>query len=225
MPPDSLVHRFAVRLSAALLCALTLTACTPYAVQTTARPLQRGESSRTILLTVVPNGARLDSAGRESAAMPSFDLDYRRGLDERSDVGFRLNSLIGGIVTYKRRLDGPTAREGAATAVMMGAGFVNAGQHAHFEGTLIRSGSEANAIVPYGGLRVIQIAPLSTTAPSDRPTVGLFGGARLADVAGGIGVEVGVFYDRSTLGLRRNDIVVVPSISFQRGGPRGRSTK
>ncbi|HYW51246.1 MAG TPA: hypothetical protein VE861_11600, partial [Gemmatimonadaceae bacterium] len=116
-----------------------------------------------------------------------------------------------------RRLDGPSDKDGAATALMLGGGFVNMGQHAHVEATLITSGREGRSFTPYAGIRGLQVMPLSTTAPRDKPTIGGFGGVRLGDRDGGVSVELGVFYDRSALGLRRNDLVVVPSIGFQGG--------
>jgi hypothetical protein len=200
--------------SLAPLMAVAFAGCTPYAVHTSARPLQEGDRSRSMIVSVVPGGARIDEdSTQESIALPSFDVDWRYGLDDRSDIGFRLNTASGGIVTWRRRLDGPSSRPTTATALMLGAGLVNFGQHAHVEATLIRSGREGGSVVPYGGLRAIQIAPLSSTAVHDRPTLGAFGGARFGGAAARIGVEVGVFYDRSALGLRRNDFVVVPSFS------------
>jgi len=190
------------------------TACTPYAVHTTAQPLLKGEQTTGNIVTVVPKGARVNDS--VSKAMPSFDWERRRGLDDRSDVGLRINSFSGAIVSYKRRLDGVTLKQSRATAILVGAGFVNGGEHAHGEVTLITSaGDSTRSTMPYGGIRIIQIVPLSTEAVSDKPTIGVFGGTRLGGRDGGISLELGVFYDRSALGLRRNDLVIVPSIAFQ----------
>jgi hypothetical protein len=68
--------------------------------------------------------------------------------------------------------------------------------------------------VPYGGLRVMQVAPLSSTAPRDRPTAGAFLGWRIGSRDIGIAPELGVFYDHSALHIRRGDVIVVPSITF-----------
>lgn len=202
-----------VRVVAPLL-SLLVAACTPYAVHTTARPLQAGERSSSMVFTVVPGGITDDSS-RASLAVPSVDLERRLGLDDRSDVGLRVNSLSGVIVSYKRRLDGPSANPAAATALLVGAGFVNWGQHAHLEATLLRSGAEHASAVPYGGIRVVQIAPLNAVAPHDAPTIGAFGGTRLGGRRGGLSIELGVFYDRSALKLRRGDVLFVPSIGWQ----------
>ncbi|HYW31238.1 MAG TPA: hypothetical protein VE869_06985, partial [Gemmatimonas sp.] len=140
------VHAFA--LLATMLTTLVASACTPYTVHTSARPMAKGESRRTSMLFVVPGGAQFDSdsesnsGGTESAAIPGFDIEQRWGLDERSDVGLRITTISGAIVSYKRRLDGPSDKDGAATALMLGGGFVNMGQHAHVEATLITSGRE-----------------------------------------------------------------------------------
>jgi hypothetical protein len=126
---------------------LLLTACTPYAVATTARPLAPGERSESQIFTVVPAGAQF-AGDSSTTSMPGLDLEQRFGLDERSDVGVRVPTFSGVIVNYKRRLDGVTEKPGAATGLMLGGGFVNYGQHAHLEATLIRSGSETGRIVP-----------------------------------------------------------------------------
>lgn len=202
-----------VRRSLVFVLALAASACTPYAVHTTAQPLARGETSSGMIFTVVPAGAKIDDSTNH--AMPSLDWERRSGLDERSDVGFRINSASGAIVTYKRRLDNANKSGGVATAIMAGAGFVNLGMHAHGELTLITSATDSGrTVIPYGGIRAIQIVPLSSDAVSDRPTIGVFGGTRLGSREGGVSVELGVFYDRSALGLRRNDLVVVPSVAF-----------
>lgn len=102
------------------LLALSLAACTPYAVHTSAQPLLKGESTSGTIFTVVPAGAKIDDTTRR--AMPSIDWERRMGLDER--------------------------------------------------------------------------------------------GTRFGSREGGVSVELGVFYDRSALGMRKNDLVVVPSVAF-----------
>lgn len=203
----------------ALMSLLAITACTPYAVHTSARPLARGEGSSSLVFTVVPNGMRTDETS--AIGVPSLDVDSRMGVSDRADVGVRINSVSGAIATYRYRLDGESMRPDAATAVMLGAGVVNLGFHAHAEATLIHSGREDRNIVPYGGVRVVQIAPLNREAPHDQPAAGVFTGARFGAAAHRIGIEVGVFYDHSTLGMRNRNIVIVPSISLQRA-PRRR---
>ena len=193
-------------------------ACTPYAVSTTAVPMARGEGQRTTTLAVVPGGWELgaDSSGKrkESIAMPSLDVEQRMGLDDRSDWGLRIPSASGVIASYKRRLDGPTNRDTRATAIMVGAGFVNFAQHAHGEVTLITSGRESASVVPYGGFRAIQVVPMSSTAVKDTPTIGAFAGMKAGGRNRGLSAELGVFYDRSALGLRSNSFIVVPSFAF-----------
>jgi hypothetical protein len=187
------------------------TGCTPYIVASTAHTVPVGESRRTAIVYAVPGGiARYDSA---SVAMPGMDTEFRYGLDERSDVGIRVPSMSGVIATYKRRLDAPGAA-GPATAVMAGAGLVNWGQHAHGELTLLTSGDEHASVIPYGGLRVLQVVPLSTGAPSDSPTAGGFAGVKFGNGALGISLELGAYYDRSALKLRRGEFVLVPAVNF-----------
>jgi hypothetical protein len=213
MFPRTTADLFSRALPLVSLGVLLTTGCTPYAVHTSAQPLLKGENTSGTIFTVVPGGARIDDS--TSRAMPSLDWEKRMGLDDRSDVGLRINSFSGAIVTYKRRLDGKTSEQGVATSLMVGAGFVNVGEHAHGEITLVTSATDSGrTVIPYGGVRAIQIVPLSTTAVHDKPTIGVFGGTRLGSREGGISVELGVFYDRSALGLRRNDVVFVPSIAF-----------
>ena len=188
------------------------TGCTPYIVASTARTVPAGESRRTGIVYAVPGGiARTDST---SASVPGMDAEFRFGLDERSDVGLRVPSWSGAIATYKRRLGGSVEPKGRATAVMVGAGLVNWGQHAHAEATLITSGYEGGKVVPYGGLRVLQVVPLSTSAVHDRPTMGGFAGLRLGSADAGISLELGAYYDRSALKLRRGEFVIVPAVNL-----------
>jgi len=187
-------------------------ACTPYTVASTARTVPQGERARTTVFYLVPGGAQ--SAGdSSSASMPGFDLEQRFGLDDRSDIGIRIPTISGAIVTYKRRLTGIVDRDAGGTAIMLGAGFVNGGQHAHGEVTLITSGREGGQITPYGGFRALQVLPLSSIAVSDSPTIGGFGGMRIGRPDAGVSLELGVFYDRSALKLRRGDVVIVPAIN------------
>lgn len=197
----------------ALFVAAALSAgCTPYAVHTTARPLPIGETSRSAIFTIVPNGIQFDST-RHGAAMPSLDLDYRRGTGDRSDIGLRINSMSGIIGSVRHRLDGPSSKGGVATSILLGAGFVNLGQHAHVEATLISSGAPDRSLTPYGGVRVIQIIPMTSIAVHDSPTAGAFGGVKYLSNGFGMGFEVGVFHDESALKLRRGNTVIVPSMS------------
>ncbi len=193
-------------------------ACTPYAVSTTAVPVARGEAQRTTMMTVVPRGSdwsyESSDSNRKSVAMPGLDMEQRVGLDDYSDFGVRIPTFSGVIVSYKRRLDGPSNRDAHATAFMVGGGLVNFGQHAHGEFTLITSGRESAPLVPYGGFRVIQVLPLSSSAVHDSPAVGVFTGLKMGGRTPGVSAELGVFYDRSALGLRRGTVIVVPSIAI-----------
>ncbi len=193
-------------------------ACTPYAVSTSALPMARGEGQRTTTFAVVPRGVECvfdcESSSKDNLAMPSLDVEQRIGFDDYSDVGVRIPTLSGVIVSYKRRLNGPTSRDAAATSLMVGAGVVNLGQHAHGELTLITSGRESARVVPYGGARVIQVLPLSRAAVHDEPAIGAFAGAKMGGRGSGVSAELAVFYDHSALGLRSNHVVIVPSIAI-----------
>ena len=191
-------------------------ACIPYTVGTTAHTAPVGEFQKSAVFYTVPNGleSKHDSLGTSGASIPGADLETRWGLDDRSDLGVRIPSMSGLVVSYKRRLDSPSRIDAVATAMMFGGGFVNWGQHAYVDATLITSGKDAT-VVPYGGLRVMQTIPLSSSAVSDSPTAGVFLGVRLGRDDVRVSPEIGVFYDESALGIRKRNVIFVPSISLQ----------
>ena len=210
------------RFLAAVALLACVTGCIPYTVGSTARPVRVGDHSTTMSTFVMPSFGRLDST--RSFSNIAVDLERRWGVDSRSDLGVRVTSGSGMVVNYKRLLTGPDVR--ADVAIMTGAGFVNLGQHAHFEMTLLASrhegsrssGSERDSVirrmvVPYGGLRVMQVAPLAEGAVRDQPTAGGFLGLRLGSSDFGLSPEIGVFYDHSALDVRKRNVVVVPAVS------------
>lgn len=195
-----------------------LTGCIPYTVASTAKPVAPGQRTTTMSAYAMPSIANFDS-GRTVAGL-GVDYETRWGLDPRSDMGVRVVSFSGVVANYKRLLTDTASR--TRVAIMSGAGIVNLGDHAHFETSLLISGDEGPAgsnrptsnIVPYGGLRIMQVAPIAEGALHDQPTIGGFIGVRLGSVNFGVSPEVGVFYDHSALDVRRNEVVVVPAISF-----------
>ena len=193
--------------SAALLAA----GCLPYTVASTARPVPKGERVETGTLYFIPNA--VDREG-DSAAVPmrGADAEVRYGIDGRADWGFRFTSGSGVVLSYKRLLGEPSSR-GAAVALEGSGGLVNFGEHAMVGATLVASGQESAQLTPYGGLRVMQVAPLSRGAVHDAPSAGAFIGARLGRRDHGISPELGIFYDPSALRIRRGNLLIVPSIS------------
>lgn len=191
--------------------------CIPYAVGSTARTVPASEHTRTTTAFVIPNGVE-SKADAVAVTMPGLDSEVRFGIDDKSDFGVRVPSWSGVVLNYKRRLDAvpksPAADTGIAVSALVGTGLINWGEHAHFELSLLVSGREDRKAVPYGGLRVMQVAPLSSSAASDRPTAGALLGWRIGSRDVGVAPEIGVFYDHSALHIRRNDFIVVPSITF-----------
>lgn len=210
MRPSVLV----VSLSFALLAA----ACTPYTMASTAQTVPRGETQRTRIIYAVPGGieSEQDSArgAQSSVAMPGVDMEWRYGIDAKSDFGARLTSLSGAVVTYKRRFGDTTNVPRAATAIMVGGGITNWGQNGHAELSLVTSGREDRAATGYGGVRLIQTVPLGKNIPQDKPTAGAFGGIKLGRGDMRVSLELGAFYDHSALGLRSGDFVVVPAVNI-----------
>ena len=162
---------------------------------------------------VVPNSFD-DSVDKRSLSRYGVDPEVRFGLDDRSDIGVRAPSFSGIVANYKRRLNGASQAPGAATAIMVGGGFVNWGEHAHMEATLIASGEDNDRFTPYGGIRAMQVIPITKGAVHDTPTLGGFLGARIGALTAGISPEIGVFYDHSALGIRKGNVLIVPAITL-----------
>ncbi len=208
------------RLTIILALLASATGCVPYSVATTATPIRPGQNASTLVTYAMPKIGRIDSTrhvGETPVSYLAADYEWRMGVDDRSDVGIRIPSMSGIVVNYKRLLSDSTS--GVRSAIMPGAGLVNMGQHAHFELTWLISRAEPVSrpgvvgFTPYGGLRVMQVAPVVEDAVSDRPTVGGFIGTRIGSLDLGVSPEIGVFYDHSALGIRENSIVIVPAVS------------
>jgi len=188
---------------------LSVAGCVPYTVATTAQPVPVGEVAPTLVWYSIPNG--IEVMRDSSIAWLGIDAETRLGVSDRADVGIRIPSASGLVVTYKYRLSTNRDPQAPAIAVMGGGGLVNWGNHADFELTLIASGRQ-KLLTPYGGLHVGQVLPLSRDAVSDSPTAGGFLGLRIGKEQLGVGAEVGVFYDRSALGVRSSPVIVVPAL-------------
>ena len=199
--------------AARALAALTLlaTGCLPYSVASTADPTPRGETQPTAIWFAIPNGVNAFGDSSETSLFGG-DAEVRFGLDDYSDLGMRLTSASGIVATYKRRLDAPSGTDQAAVAIMGGMGFVNMGSHVHFELTVLGSARQ-RMVTPYGGLRAMQVAPLNRSAVHDEPSLGGFFGLRIGRQDMAFSPEVAVYYDRSALGIRDRNIIVVPSIA------------
>jgi hypothetical protein len=203
--------------STVTLFALTMvTGCLPYTVGSTAQTLPPDTTRRTAMVYFIPDAVDLTGDDSIAAPMRGVDLEFRRGLTDRSDIGVRFPSGSGAVVTYKRRLAGTSAPESGAVSFMTGGGFVNFAEHGEVELTMMASGKESSPVTPYGGLRTMQVIPLSRTAVHDEPTAGGFVGLRI--VVGDLEVkpELGVYYDPSALGIRSTNYIVVPAFGLTR---------
>ena len=162
---------------------------------------------------VVPNSVD-DSINKRSLPRYGVDPEFRFGLDDHSDIGVRAPSFSGIVANYKRRLNGVSQAPGAATAIMVGGGLVNWGDHVHLEATLITSAQDNDRLTPYGGIRAMQVIPINKGAVHDTPTLGGFLGARIGTRTAGISPELGVFYDHSALRIRKGNVLFVPAITI-----------
>ena len=199
--------------------ALTLaTGCLPYTVGSTAQTVPAGESRRAAIVYYIPDAIDL-SGDSVAAPMRGTDLELRYGLDDKSDIGLRIPAYSGAVITYKRRLAGTSAPESATFSFMTGAGFVNWGEHAEVEATFIASGRADGILTPYGGVRAMQVIPISRTGVHDSPTAGGFLGVRLRMGHVDVSPEVAVYYDRSALGIRGTDYIIVPGLTLSPRAP------
>ena len=189
------------------------TGCLPYTVGSTAQTVPEGETVRSSIVYYIPDAVDLNGDS-VAAPMRGSDVELRYGLSEKSDLGFRVPGGSGAVFNYKRRFTRSAAPESSAVSIMAGGGFVNFGEHAETELTLLASGRQSSDVLtPYGGLRVMQVFPLSRTAVHDTPTAGGFIGMRLRLGDIDVSPEVGVYYDHSALGLRSRNYIVVPGVS------------
>jgi hypothetical protein len=193
---------------------LGLNACLPYTVGSTARTVPAHETTRMTSWYYIPSAVK-EPGDTIAVPLAGSDVEFRHGLDARSDLGVRI--LPGGVAAdYKRRFDADASGTGTALAWSVGGGFVNGGEHMMVQATLIASGREDVTIAPYGGLRAIHVLPISEGAVSDRPTLGGFFGAQIGDGDFIVRPELGVYYDHSALGVRSRDVIFVPAITLKR---------
>ncbi len=204
--------KFLLRIAAALSIVYTA-GCIPLTVGSTARPVPPGEIVSATSMYVVPNSYH-DSTSDRSLSRVGIDAEVRLGLDDRSDIGVRIPSASGVVVNYKRRLNGASDAPGTALALMVGGGVLNMGDHAHLEATFIASAEDNNRLTPFGGIRAMQVFPINRGAVHDSPTIGAFFGTRIGSLTAGISPEIGVFYDRSALGIRNGTVLIVPAITL-----------
>jgi hypothetical protein len=207
-----MTFKFVFRAGAALSVIYTA-GCIPLTVGSTAQPVPVGTTVHSMSMYVVPNSVH-DSIDNRSYPRYGIDPEVRFGLDDRSDIGVRAPSFSGIVANYKRRLNGVSQAPGTATAIMVGGGLVNWGDHAHLEATLITSAEDNDRFTPYGGIRAMQVIPINKGAVHDSPTLGGFFGARIGTRTTGISPEIGVFYDHSALRLRKGNVLIVPAITI-----------
>jgi len=193
---------------------LGLNACLPYTVGSTARTVPAHETTRMTSWYYIPSALKRPG---DTIAVPlaGFDLEFRHGIDARSDLGLRF--LPGGVsADYKHRFDNDETSTGTAYAWSVGGGIVNGGEHMMMQATLVASGREDVTVAPYGGLRAIHVLPISEGAVTDRQTLGGFIGAQIADGDFIMRPELGIYYDHSALGVRSRDVIFVPAITLKR---------
>ena len=189
-------------------------ACLPYTVGSTAQTVPAGRTTSSTTWYFIPNAFK-EPGDTMATPLAGSDMEWRQGVDARSDVGVRITPGAGAIVNSKHRFH-DEGNGAPALAYMVGTGIVNAGEHMHLEATLIASGDEQASAMPFGGMRAMQVIPITQGAVHDSPTLGAFGGVQLGDASFTIRPELGVYYDRSALGVRSARVIFVPAITIQR---------
>ena len=193
-----------------------LCGCLPYSVASTAQTVPRGERRVTGTLWFMPGAIEApgDTLG-PSHGFRGMDTEARWGIDDRSDFGLRVPSASGVVLSYKRRILGAPHRDSAALSWQLGTGVVNLGEHAIAEQSVLVNLRRHGIATWYGGVRAMQVAPLSRDAVRDKPSVGALIGVEL-NIGGEIVIpEVAVYRDPSALGIRSTNVVIVPSISLR----------
>ncbi|HYW51140.1 MAG TPA: hypothetical protein VE861_11055 [Gemmatimonadaceae bacterium] len=215
------VRRVIGRAALLLPLAAFLTGCISYTVGQGAETAPVGQKVSSTSVNVVPGTIDDDTPTRR----PSVDTEVRFGLDDRTDIGFRIATWSGFMATWKRQLtraDTATQVENRPrTSIMLGGGILNMGEHAGLEATLISSGKWTRTGQLYGAVRTAYVLPLSRTAIEDDPVVGASVGYLFGDRSYSIGPELGIYYDRSALGLNTSRILVIPSVVVRASGLRG----
>jgi hypothetical protein len=201
-----------------LLAPLLLGGCIPYSTGTTAATVAPGTVAPSTAVYFVPGGIETLTVDSVGGSLIGIDIEARFGLDEHSDVGVRAPGVVGLVLDYKRRVTGLRDPDAPGLAVIVGGGVVNAGEHAIITGALVGSGRRSERLTPYGGFKAMHVLPLTEEAVDDDPTLGVFAGVRIGTERLGVSPEIAVFHDRSALGLRDNEVIVVPSFTIHGSG-------
>ena len=79
---------------------LSVAGCVPYTVATTAQPVPVGEVAPTLVWYAIPNG--IEVLRDSSIAWLGIDAETRLGVSDRADVGIRIPSASGVVVTDRK---------------------------------------------------------------------------------------------------------------------------
>ncbi|MGE0443150.1 MAG: hypothetical protein AB7L66_12710 [Gemmatimonadales bacterium] len=187
-----------------------LPGCLPYVVATTAMPAPVGEVEASAPVYLIPGAIRLDSLRYSGIG---FDLDARIGLSPRSDIGFRIPTLSGIVVSYKQLLTDPERRSGLA--LMPAVGFF--WSHGYADLTAVASGPVDRAEW-YGGVRAMGTVPLAAEARTLPGSIGGVFGLKIPGQRYRAQPEIGVFYGPAGLQSESARVNVVLSIAFSAVG-------
>lgn len=185
--------------------------CLPYSMNSTAATVHR--DSVTVMATL-PIGARARYSGDEYAPRgPGVDVEGRIGMSDRSDLGLRITSVSGLVLSYKYRLLGD--RDGAALAAQAEIGGVNLFSSAIGGVTVMASGSESRVIVPYAGARVLALSSRRSYVSESGPFAGGFGGLRIQ--AGWLSFfpEVAVYRNHAAPVETADRWLIIPSVGVR----------
>ena len=141
--------------------------CLPYTVGSTARTVPAGESTNPPSSYYIPDAVDLTG---DSVSAPMRGTDSRAALWPGRQVRHRLSHS--GLQRRRLHVQATTRRHPAPESpcglVMTGGGFVNWGEHAETSSHYGVGTSDAGVVTPYGGLRVMQVFPMSRTLCTTR---------------------------------------------------------
>jgi hypothetical protein len=185
--------------------------CLPYTMGATAATVPRDSVVATVSLS--RGSAAIASRSEYDIPFPTLDVEARAGIDAASDLGLRVTSLSGLVVSYKRRLLG--AADGPAVAGQFEAGIVHLGDHGLGGLSLLASGGETAVAAPFVGARVLALAPFRARAARSGPVAGGFAGMRFGAGRVALLPEVAVFRDPNQGDRQGRQWFVVPALGVR----------
>jgi hypothetical protein len=200
---------------------LLCTGCLSYALGQGAETAPANQRSFGMSASIVRSQFGVDSLETpQRLILPLFDAEARFHLDKRSDLGVRIVSLSGVMVSYKRQLTRPDTNPNVPenrgrVAMLVGAGPLAYGFRVAGEAALMASSKWSDGAQLYGAVRAMHSVPwLPLDEPNDH-AYGVLLGTLFGSRESSIGAETGIYTHQSLFTADRRRVVVVPSLVFR----------